>query len=83
MIYVNGELDPATPLSGAIQHFQSHAHKNALFIEVGNEGHHPLKNFSADCRESFWSLVKATSQSVDKFKQLWGSCSQGKSFYYN
>lgn len=53
VIYVSGDLDPATPASHALYHFEHHQGP-AKHITVKTGGHAALSNNLTDCFNDFW-----------------------------
>lgn len=45
MLYIEGDLDPNTPMPGALRHFKEVAPKGSIFLSVSDAGHNPISNF--------------------------------------
>ena len=68
--YIQGEQDPATPLAGALYHYENQIQAKKTFIKVPEGGHNPLSYGLDDCYES---LLKAILLQSDLGEAL-GRC---------
>ena len=55
IVYFQGDLDPQTPIFGAIDHYETQENSRFnTFIEVKNAGHSPLRNQLRPCFKDIW-----------------------------
>ncbi len=71
LFYVHGTNDPATPIWGAQEHFDSQPVGNRSFIEVLGAGHQPMPFNLADCQPSLWEAFRGDEDVADAL----GGCS--------
>ncbi|MBL8943832.1 MAG: alpha/beta fold hydrolase [Myxococcales bacterium] len=62
IVYVQGDLDPATVYSGARAHFDSQTATDRTFVTVSGVGHTPLQwRIAGGCGASMWTAILAGS----------------------
>jgi pimeloyl-ACP methyl ester carboxylesterase len=60
IVYVQGDADPATPITGARAHFDAHADTTRTFVTVHGVGHVPLQwRIAEACGASVWKAILA------------------------
>ena len=55
--YLEGEMDPATPVFQARYHFDSQPRARRFYIQISEAGHGPLNLSLGDCSDSIWQSI--------------------------
>jgi hypothetical protein len=64
IIYIQGRLDPATPLDQAKSHFEHQETKNKVFVQLDNYAHNALDGLWP-CQSSLWDSLEKGVQSLE------------------
>jgi pimeloyl-ACP methyl ester carboxylesterase len=74
MIYINGELDPATPIGRARYHYAHQTSSHKFFFAAPGAGHGPTANEFANCATAFYRSITAANIESGRVFDAFAGC---------
>lgn len=81
VVYINGESDPATPISWAMEHYNSQKTETKIFLRIPRGGHMESMSSLSECMEPIFSNLFKNKEGLTFFeKNKWeierGECEE-------